>query len=73
LNIAKQNNLHLFVLKGEENEEENKGVGTIKFVCNYFDYTQVLAEARTLDKNALVTSSFITDIDGPIDLYKKVH
>jgi uncharacterized membrane-anchored protein YitT (DUF2179 family) len=43
---------------------------SIRFICSYLAYMHVYQEIKTIDKNALIITDFVTDIDGPIDLFK---
>lgn len=43
---------------------------TLRFICSYLAYPQIYQEIRKIDKDALILTDFVSDIDGPIDLYK---
>jgi hypothetical protein len=42
----------------------------VKFICSYFEFTQVMKQIKEIDPDCLVVSGFIKDIDGNIDMYK---
>jgi hypothetical protein len=63
--IFSQNDFQAFPVKRFHNK-----TSTIKFICSYLEFTHFLKEIKTIDENALITSNFAQDIDGPIDLYK---
>jgi uncharacterized membrane-anchored protein YitT (DUF2179 family) len=62
--IFNQKEFHAFPIK------RAKGTSTIKFICSYLEFTYFMKQIREIDENALITSNFAQDIDGPIDLYK---
>jgi uncharacterized membrane-anchored protein YitT (DUF2179 family) len=47
-----------------------KESSTIRFICSYFDFADILREIKSIDQETLMISSFVADIDGPIDLFK---
>jgi uncharacterized membrane-anchored protein YitT (DUF2179 family) len=51
-------------------KKTNNKKSTTKFICSYLEFTYFLKEIKEVDEKALIVSSFVHDIDGPIDLYK---
>ncbi|MDR3249538.1 MAG: hypothetical protein LBS95_00450 [Mycoplasmataceae bacterium] len=43
---------------------------TIKFICSYLEFTYIYKEIKNIDKKAYLISSYVQDIDGPLDAFR---